>query len=388
MCYSVISHRALSTVDTDISSSSSASSSSGSSPHVINGTNVNYRTGSIATAIPSSLSLDSFPQNAIMKKGYKEDEEDVYESLFEKLFFSSHHSDVVNGKIEKATSISFNQENEKWQRKQKEEKEKQEEEKEKKEEHLKPIISEKESFVESCWCILPSEMRMEVFIFLVEQHEWLTLARASCVCKSWKEEIDEVWRNYCLRNKFFLDLEEWKYLGKSWKWLCVCLTRTFDKQEIKNGFGCYVSVLSEIRFEGEFKENKKEGVGRIWWSNGDRYVGDWKRDSKDGFGFMLWENGDRYEGHWKNDLRDGPNAKYSYANGGLFRGEYRSDERDGSGVFIWPDGDLFRGNWKSGGRNGKGVLVTMDGNVVEQTWNESPYINYSEKLPPKYPEPL
>jgi len=165
----------------------------------------------------------------------------------------------------------------------------------------------------------------------------------------------------------------------------VCLSRQISKDEVKNGFGTMSSQIAEIRYEGEIREGKKEGIGRIWWSNGDRYLGDWKKDSKEGFGFMMWENGDRYEGWWKADLREGPGARYTYANGGLFQGSYHNDERHGPGVFTWPDGDRFEGAWKCGGRHGHGVLVLKTGHRIEQDWNEPHYVNYSDTLPIKYP---
>jgi len=250
---------------------------------------------------------------------------------------------------------------------------------------LKRATSEEDESI-AIFYILPAEMRGEIFNKLIEQKEWKTLIRASDVNWQWKSEIETLWRGYCEKNKMILDENTWaRWPGKNWRWLCMCLTRVFDKEELKEGYGTTASTPNEAKYEGEFKENKKNGVGRIWWSNGDRYLGEWKNDSKDGFGFMMWENGDKYEGTWKNDLRDGDKAKYIYANGGIYDGNYLNDERHGTGAYIWPDGDQFHGAWKSGGRTGKGVLVLKDGSRVDQEWNESPYVNYSDSLPPKYP---
>lgn len=91
-----------------------------------------------------------------------------------------------------------------------------------------------------------------------------------------------------------------------------------------------------------------------------------------------------YEGGWKSDLRDGTNCKYLYSNGGIYQGGYCNDERHSDGAFIWPDGERFVGKWKAGGRFGKGILYTKNG-AVEQEWEESPFVNYSDSLPSKYP---
>jgi len=245
---------------------------------------------------------------------------------------------------------------------------------------------------EGSFAVLPSEMRCEVLSTMVEAQEWKALMKSAQVNRRWRLEIDELWRAYCEKNKLLTDEEMWLKKGKNWKWVCICVTRVFAKDDTaKNGVGSSAKNIAdkptEVRFEGEWKDNKKHGVGRIWWSNGDRYLGDWKNDCKDGHGFMIWENGDQYEGSWKNDLREGSNAIYLYANGGRFEGCYMNDERHGPGAYIWPDGDRFEGKWKAGGRNGRGVLITKNGTRIEQEWNESPYVNYSETLPAKFPQP-
>jgi len=260
--------------------------------------------------------------------------------------------------------------------------------------------------VASLFDVLPNEMRSEILAKLVEEKEWKTLIVASKVNSEWKMEINRLWRLFCEQNKMLDDEEIWNTKGKNWKWVCMCLSKVFAKEDHKEGCGITLSAplsntqqpqqaapvnnvapvitpTTEARYEGEFKDNKKEGVGRIWWSNGDRYLGDWKHDTKDGFGVMMWENGDRYDGNWKNDLRDGQ-AKYTYANGGVFLGGYLNDERHGDGAFVWPDGDRFEGTWKSGGRTGAGVLILKDGSRITQEWNESPYVNYSDSLPAKH----
>jgi len=45
----------------------------------------------------------------------------------------------------------------------------------------------------------------------------------------------------------------------------------------------------------------KEGKGKYFWTNGDRYVGDFRNNKKDGKGIFYWVNGFRYEGYWRND---------------------------------------------------------------------------------------
>lgn len=241
---------------------------------------------------------------------------------------------------------------------------------------------------EGIFVLLPDEMRLEVFEKLIIENDWSTLNTASQVNWCWKQEIEYLWRKHCERNQLLMDEEIWAKKGKNWKWVCQCLTRFFHLENAPDGFGStHKSVAAgEAKYEGEWKDGKKEGVGRMWWNNGDRYLGDWKNDTKDGSGYMMWENGDIYEGSWKQDLRHGESAYYFYSNGGKFQGDYVNDERHGPGVFYWPDGDRFEGTWQSGGRHGKGKLILKNGTVIEQEWNESPFVNYSEGLPAKHPD--
>lgn len=243
------------------------------------------------------------------------------------------------------------------------------------------------TFNEGIFVLLPDEMRLEIFAKLIEENDWANLNAASCVNWRWKVEIEELWRKYCEKQDLLQDEQIWARKGKNWKWVCACLTTIVQQENETNGFGSTQKAISvgESKYEGEWKEGKKEGVGRMWWHNGDRYLGDWKQDTKDGFGFMIWANGDNYEGDWKQDLRHGENAKYTYANGGTFVGTYINDERHGEGSYYWPDGDCFKGTWQSGGRKGKGVFISKDGTTTEQEWNESPYVNYSDAIPAKYP---
>ena len=39
------------------------------------------------------------------------------------------------------------------------------------------------------------------------------------------------------------------------------------------------------------------------YNDGSRYEGDWKNDKKQGKGIIFYNNGSRYEGDWKNDKK-------------------------------------------------------------------------------------
>ena len=45
------------------------------------------------------------------------------------------------------------------------------------------------------------------------------------------------------------------------------------------------------KYEGEFKMDKREGKGTMYYVNGDKYEGDWKNDKFEGKGLYNFING-------------------------------------------------------------------------------------------------
>ena len=54
-------------------------------------------------------------------------------------------------------------------------------------------------------------------------------------------------------------------------------------------------------YEGEFKNDKRNGKGILKVADGDYYEGEFKDDKKDGIGIIKWANGNQYEGEFKDD---------------------------------------------------------------------------------------
>jgi hypothetical protein len=60
------------------------------------------------------------------------------------------------------------------------------------------------------------------------------------------------------------------------------------------GRGIYTWANGD-RYDGQFKDGKKHGTGRINFTNGEKYTGNWIEDERTGRGVFTWPNGDRYE---------------------------------------------------------------------------------------------
>ena len=58
--------------------------------------------------------------------------------------------------------------------------------------------------------------------------------------------------------------------------------------------------LKEV-YEGDFKDDKQEGEGKILFKDTSVYHGEMKDDCCEGYGVMTWENGKKYQGYFKNN---------------------------------------------------------------------------------------
>ena len=66
----------------------------------------------------------------------------------------------------------------------------------------------------------------------------------------------------------------------------------------------------EGRYEGEIVNGKREGKGKFYYNNDEDYMGkvydgEWKNDMREGRGIETWPDGERFEGYFINDLRNG-----------------------------------------------------------------------------------
>ena len=51
-----------------------------------------------------------------------------------------------------------------------------------------------------------------------------------------------------------------------------------------------------------------------------------------------WKNGDVYDGEWKNDCRDGK-GNFKWANGNIYKGDWIDNKKNGKGCYTKINGD-------------------------------------------------
>ena len=71
-----------------------------------------------------------------------------------------------------------------------------------------------------------------------------------------------------------------------------------------------------------------------------KYEGDWKNDQKNGKGTYYWPNGDKYSGDWLNGHRTG-NGVYYYKSGDIFYGQFKDSQRSGEGIYYFKKDNNF-----------------------------------------------
>ena len=87
----------------------------------------------------------------------------------------------------------------------------------------------------------------------------------------------------------------------------------------------------KVHYEGEFKNDKLSGKGRITFKNeGHYYEGDFDNNEINGYGTFKWKNGDSYTGQMMNGKMHGK-GRYCYSNGVVFEGIYDNGMKQAKG---------------------------------------------------------
>ena len=172
-------------------------------------------------------------------------------------------------------------------------------------------------------------------------------------------------------NKYNGDFVEDKRQGKG-TYIRVTDKATYTGEwynNVRHGYGVEEIPSKEgtQRYEGEWKEDKRCGFGKILYANGDRYEGEWLDNLRHGQGKFYYTNGNFYEGEWLDDLKHGQ-GKFYYTNGNFYEGGWLSNKKEGVGTYIFANGTRYDGELKNDKINGRGICHYADGEVYEGEW--------------------
>lgn len=136
----------------------------------------------------------------------------------------------------------------------------------------------------------------------------------------------------------------------------------------KEGIGKVTYLMGHI-YEGEFKSNKMHGQGKLIYNDKAVYEGGFSEGKRAGKGTYTWPQGPKYVGDWQNDMRHGMGA-FTMTDGSAYIGEWKSDKRNGKGIYTWADNTQYEGMWKDDKRTGESWLIMPNGTAYLGIWNE------------------
>ena len=127
------------------------------------------------------------------------------------------------------------------------------------------------------------------------------------------------------------------------------------RNNIPNGYGVY--SRQGLKLEGNnWNKNYINDIGIALWDEGDIYEGEFKNNIKEGIGTYRWEDGASYMGYFKNNQLNGY-GYINFANGNSYVGEFNDGYLSGWGEFTWEDGKCYIGNYYKNKKNGFGIFI-------------------------------
>jgi len=125
-------------------------------------------------------------------------------------------------------------------------------------------------------------------------------------------------------------------------------------------------------YDGEWKNNLKNGIGTCKWNDGCEYVGMWAEDNINGEGKFTNADMSVYEGALVEGRSEGKGKK-TWTNGDVYDGDWINNQRHGKGLMTWKNNDnshSYKGDWEKDKREGKGILVINNMLYDNTTWKD------------------
>lgn len=106
-----------------------------------------------------------------------------------------------------------------------------------------------------------------------------------------------------------------------------------------------IEKSEELIFEGELKNNMKNGTGTFYTAVGV-YYGAFYEDKMCGHGTFKFHSGHVYQGNFNNNKIYGY-GKVIYANGNIYKGELQDNKKHGYGKIKDTNGNEWEGEWEN-----------------------------------------
>ena len=146
--------------------------------------------------------------------------------------------------------------------------------------------------------------------------------------------------------------------------IIINMMNSNNKQEVNSDETIEKIYENGDKYIGQFKNGKKHGKGKMFYSDKNFYDGEWFNDLKNGQGQQTFANGDVYEGNFRNNLMEGY-GNYTYKNGRIYEGQFLSNLMEGKGRYKFPTGNEYIGDFQKGLFSGKGTFLYSNGDRYE-----------------------
>jgi len=106
-----------------------------------------------------------------------------------------------------------------------------------------------------------------------------------------------------------------------------------------NGFGKMINPKTDEKYEGEWRNGKRDGRGVEFYADGEKkYVGNFKNGKYDGNGSFFYKNGDKYVGKYKNGAMNDEKGYFIFNNNVRLVARIENNVKHGKAMRIYPDG--------------------------------------------------
>ena len=93
-----------------------------------------------------------------------------------------------------------------------------------------------------------------------------------------------------------------------------------------------LKLLSGETYDGGFKNDKMDGIGKHKWKSGAEYEGEWSEDTRHGIGTYKFPDKSIFVGRFKKNLRETIKGTYTWANGEIYEGGFKGDKLEGNQI--------------------------------------------------------
>ena len=141
------------------------------------------------------------------------------------------------------------------------------------------------------------------------------------------------------------------------------------------------SGKSNVKYEGQLKDNNLHGKGTLTWPDGNEYSGDWVEGKRHGKGKLTLKTGTIYIGDWRDGKSTGKGT-YTWVDRAekKYIGDMNEDQFHGNGVMFYATGDKYSGSWANGKMHGKGTYTFKDGTTYKGIWENGKRIQLFPRL--------